>query len=474
MKFLTRKMAIGTNVILMGVLAILFLGMVNYLGARHYQRKDFTKMKIYSLSDQTKAILKELKQPVKLIVFFQPTHPLYVPIRELLNNYQYQGGENIEVEFIDPERDLARAKLLADKYKIDDLNLVIFESGDRNKYIGNQEIADYDYQGFLGGAPRLKAFKGESAFTSAILSVTEARQPVLYFVKGHGEKEIGQYAPEGYSDASKLLQRNNFKIEELVLVRESQIPENSDLVIIAGPTTSLTDQEVKILNQYLSAGGKILIMVDPLANTGLVEFLKQWRVSLGDDIVVDPAKKLPFVSPANLFVSDYGSHPITEKMKGLATMYPLVRSVGILSFSVEGVTVTELAKTTSYGWGEVKVQETQFTFNEGEDRKGPVPIAVAVEKKISDQKSARMVVIGDSEFLINSQVGNLGNKDFFLNIVHWLVQQEKRIAIGPKIPEEVYLNLTRSQMDGILLQTVVGLPALTLIAGGIVLWRRRK
>lgn len=471
---ISQRTTAGANVGVTIILAFILFGMVNYLAARHYQRFDLTKIKIYSLSDQTKAILGDLGQPVLITVFLQPTHDLFPPIRELLQEYRYHGRKNIEVEFIDPARDYARAKLLAEKYKIDEMNLVIFESGEKNKYARTQEIAEYEYQGFLGAAPKLKAFKGEEAFTSAILSVTEERRPLIYFVTGHGEKEIQQSETQGYSQAGQLLERANFEVQELTLLREEEIPQGADLIVIAGPSVSLAEMEIKELGSFLDAGGKLLLLIDPLAEPGLGEFLKRRGIELGSDIVVDPAKRLPFVSAANVFITEYGAHAITEKIQGLATLFPLVRTVTPAEEIPAGITVTELSKTTASGWGETKTSETEFQFNEGEDKKGPVSVAVAMEQELDQKKSARMVVIGDSDFIANSQLGNLGNKDFFLNIVHWLAQQEKKISIGPKVPEQIHLNLSASQMGMLQLQVMVLMPFSVLLLGGAVLWRRRK
>lgn len=468
------KAAIGANVAAMVVLALVLLGMLNYLSARHYHRFDLTRVKIYSLSEQSKAILKELKEPVKITVFFQPTHSLYSPLKELLQNYQYHGAKSISVEFVDPARDFARAKMLVEQYKIDDENLIIFECGQRNKYIGAQEIAEYEYQGPFGTVPKLKVFKGEEAFTSSILSVTETRKPVVVFMTGHGEKQIQQHETGGYSGVAQSLQRGNFEVQELSLVREGKIAPETDLVILAGPNVSLADMELQEIGSYLNAGGKLLILIDPMMEAGLTGFLREWGVEAGNDVVVDPAKKLPFISPANVFITEYGAHPITEKIQGLAILLPLTRTVISLGEPPAGVSVTELAKTTSYGWGETKPGQTTFEFNETEDKKGPVSVAVAVEKTTEDGKKTRMVVVGDSDFVSNSQFGNLGNKDFFMNIIHWLVQQEKKIAIGPKIPEQVNLNLNASQMNQIFWETIVGLPLLVLGLGGVILWRRRK
>src|SRR3989338_5081209 len=159
-------------------------------------------------------------------------------------------------------------------------------------------------------------------------------------------------------------------------------------------------------------------------------------------------------------------------MKMLAALFPLARSVRPVTPSPEGITATSVALTSPEGWGESKTEVSEFQFAEGEDLKGPVPIAVAAERlpaapaaqagsaPAEDSPRTRLVVIGDSEFLVDAQLGNVGNRDFLLGAVFWLIEQENRIGIGPKTLESVKLNLTGKQLANVLWLILLGMPLL--------------
>ena len=85
----------------------------------------------------------------------------------------------------------------------------------------------------------------------------------------------------------------------------------------------------------------------------------------------------------------------------------------------------------------------------------------------------RLVVVGDSDFVGNAQLGNIGNRDFLLGTIYWLIEQEQLIGIGPKHLESLKLNLTSDQLTGALWLCVAGFPALFGLLGAFVWWRRR-
>jgi len=85
-----------------------------------------------------------------------------------------------------------------------------------------------------------------------------------------------------------------------------------------------------------------------------------------------------------------------------------------------------------------------------------------------------LVVIGDSEFLIDAQLSNVGNRDFLLGAVYWLMEQEHRIGIGPKTIETLKLNLTGKQLSNILWFSLLAMPLLCGALGVGVWWLRRK
>ena len=478
-----RRAAIGANVAALCIVALAIYLMVNYLSARHYKRFDWTANKYYSLSDKTANVLKDLQFPIKVYVFSQPFSPVYRDVKELLNRYSALS-KNIEVEYVDPEKDPARVRFLLNKFKISPPgqgNLVVFEQGERNKYVYDKDIVEMDYSGMrFRQAPTIKAFKGEQAFTSAILNLTQQKQPVVYMVTGHGERGSDDAQQAGLQLSRTLLERENLKVEKVALYEKKEVPRHCDLLMIVGPREPYMDEEKKALSAYLTNGGRLFVALDPQTKSGLEAFLKEWGVEVGNNIVVDPesAQRLLFFSALNLFADNYGSHEITNDMKGRATLYAEVRSVKPLTSNPD-LRAVALVQTSPLGWGETNMLDETFRFDEGQDMKGPVPFGVAVETnagKAGDKplKNMRLVVLGDSDFINNAQIANLSNASFFLNIVNWLTSREKLIAIGPKMPEQTRVRLNAAQMSNIFWFSVVVLPGLGLALGIVVWWRRRK
>src|SRR5262249_58576373 len=108
--------------------------MVNSFAFKHYARWDFSRDQKYGLSDKTKRFLDTLKGKMRITVFFAPSTPITADVQNLLTEYQYAGKGKIDVEQIDPERNLSRAKELFDKYKVvTDESLLVLDYGGRDK-----------------------------------------------------------------------------------------------------------------------------------------------------------------------------------------------------------------------------------------------------------------------------------------------------------------------------------------------------
>ncbi len=467
MKKLFASLNFVAMLILLGVLFIL----VNYVSSRRFARIELTKQQFGQISEQTEKALDSLDQPVEIILFYQPGHQLYEPIKDLLEAYARRSPK-IRVEYLDPDQDRARAQQIIQEMKIDSLNLVIFKSGSRHKYLPETELAEFDYASLqLGQPPQLKGFKAESAFTSAIRNVTQAEQPVIWVVTGHGEKEMDSPEPVGLSEFKRTLEQQNMSLQSITLLDKTQIAPDIKLLVVAGPTRRFTDAEISLVEKYLDNGGRLLALLDPLVETGLEALLERWGVTLGNDIVVDPTRQLPFVSAANLFVVEYLEHPIVASMRTLATLFPLARSVRPKTPAPEGVTVSRLAETSQQGWGETTTDSEAFQYDSETDTQGPVSIAVAVES--AQPRKTRIVVVGDSEFAINAQVGSAGNRDLLSGAANWLVDQEVMIGIGPKPIETIKLQLTEDQVRGLMYFSFAALPLACLGLGLATWWLRR-
>ncbi|MBI4354062.1 MAG: GldG family protein, partial [Candidatus Omnitrophica bacterium] len=387
------RLNLAATLALVGALFIL----VNFLASRRYSRLDVTRNHLATLSEKTVQVLTHLTEPVSIVVFYQRSASLHGMVTDLLKEYE-RHTSRLTIEYVDPLQDRARAEQLAKQFEIDRLNLLIVQAGSRHKYLSDTDLAEYDYAAVgFGEAPTVKTFKGEDALTSAILSVTQAHQSLVWITRGHGEKTTEQDVG-GIDELQKAFERENMQVESVALLEKPEIPQEVNVVVMPGPTRRVMEQELAALQSYLDRGGRLLALIDPLQETGLDDFLSRWGVELGHDMVVDPARQLPFVSAANVFVTTYTRHPVVEHMETLMTLFPLARSVQPAK-ETGGLTVTQLALTSEQGWGETTTQDTTFTFAEGTDRKGPVSLAVAVER--TTPPPVRLVVIGDSDFVTN-------------------------------------------------------------------------
>src|SRR5207247_8975527 len=99
---------------------------------------------------------------------------------------------NINIEHITPERNLSRAKELFEKYKVvTDESLLVLDYEGRSKTVKASEMADLDQSGMaFGEGPRVAAFKGEQAITSAMIDLVEGQKKTLGYVTGHKEPAL--------------------------------------------------------------------------------------------------------------------------------------------------------------------------------------------------------------------------------------------------------------------------------------------
>src|SRR5436853_344301 len=170
-----QRLQIGMNLFVQVILIFFLIIAVNWIGFRHYKRWDVSRDQKYALSDKTKRFLSTLKGKVRVTNFFPPDTPISGDVASLLTEYQYTAKGKIDIETIDPKRNLSRAKEIFDKYKVvTDEALLVIDYDGRNKTVKASEMAEIDSAGAaFGEGPRVSAFKGEQAITSAMTDLVE-------------------------------------------------------------------------------------------------------------------------------------------------------------------------------------------------------------------------------------------------------------------------------------------------------------
>ncbi|HEV2349481.1 MAG TPA: GldG family protein [Terriglobia bacterium] len=443
----------GVNLAVYTVVGIAILTLANWFVSRHDQRWDFTPNQKYSLSPQTVKFLKGLKQDVGIYVFDQERSMR--AHHDLLDNYAVQTN-HLSVHYVDPDRQPS----LARQYAVRTDGTIVVVAGDRHF-----EAKSADEEGVTNALVRV--LKGEKT---------------IYFIQGHGERDLESTERGGYDHLVKEFGNENFEAKPLVLLQKMEIPSDCALLVIAGPHNDYLPQEVDLIRKFVGAGGRAMFMLDPGVDLpNLSALLSDWNVSPQNDLVIDlnPVAQIFGAEPTMPLIIKYGISPITQPLARTASLFPLTRSFSIGKDAKAGVSTDSLCETSGDSYGiadfDPKVRTITVGFRAGKDFKGPLPVAVSgtVTGGANTKIEGRFVALGTSSIAANVYLGFQGNKDLFMNMVSWLAQEEDLISIRPKPADSQHLNVTPSQMSKILILGVLGLPLLIIFVGTVVWWQRR-
>jgi len=455
----TRSLRYGTNAAVTIGLVLAILIVLNFLNFQHFVRKDLTKDKAYSLSDQTVRILKDLKQDVQITVFVKG--PERDAIKGLIDNYLYHT-KKIAVEYVDPDRDPARTKAL----NVKKYGTVIVQSGKRDSRVDEAN---------------------EEKLTNALMKVLKDKSVTACLTIGHGERGIESAEPEGYNQLKKEFGSQNYEAKNINLLEEGKIADDCSVVLILGPTKAFFDKEMTLLQGWIDSGGRALIALDPNIksatgdNLEMKKLLDDWFIKVNHDLVLDPTSRLLGVNASVPLVGMYNKdHPITKDFQA-ASLFALASSAEIKNGAPASLKTWWLARSTPKAFSKKDFKEIatgRVTLDEKKDIPGPHTMAIALEgSRTADKKASRptrLVVMTTSKVATNQWINHGGNLDMFLNSVSWLADDENLISIRPKDEGMVVPSLTQTEARYIQLLTMILIPGGVLLLGLVVWLRRRK
>jgi len=464
----TRTARYGAGAALMALLALGIVVAANAISLRHHVRWDFTENKRNSVSPQTIQVLRTLKAPVSAIAFFRSDTPGKKTAEDLLTQYAtYSRGK-----FTWRLEDTDRAPALARQHGVESYGTVVLEGGPAGQ-IRTEKVQDAE----------------EEKLTNAIVKITRAGKRVVYVLKGHGEREIGSTDRAGFSQAKEQMEKANYEVKDLFLARDPKIPEDAAIVMVPSPKTDLFPQELAALDGFIAKAGKVFLMTAPFQAETTMKYLTKYGIVVDEDVVIElnPIGQLFGVGPLVPVVGQYDPHPITKDMGGVMTLFPLTRSVAPAKALPKGVQASSLAQTSRQSWGasDKNVFQTGKATPDPSEKTGPLAVAmVATVDAQPDPKAegdaakkppkARIVVVGTADFASNQFLGAQGNRDFFLNIVSWLAEEEDLISIRAKDPKQNPVVLTSGQSRLVLGLPILVLPGAVLICGIAVIMQRRR
>jgi ABC-type uncharacterized transport system involved in gliding motility auxiliary subunit len=483
------RIRIGLNVLVQIVLVLFLAAMVNSFAFKHYRRWDFSRDQKYALSDKTKRFLQTLKDKMRITVFFSPNTPISSDVQNLLTEYQYAGKGKIDVEQIDPERNLSRAKELFDKYKVvTDESLLVLDYDGRNKTVKSSEMADIDQSGTaLGEGPQVAAFKGEQAITGAMIDLVEGKKKTLGYVTGHKEPALSA-TTSPISLLKTFIENENIKFQELNLLDQPAIPADVNAVMILGPQYDFSDREMKLLRDFWDKQGRILVFLDPAAKTPrLRAFLDEVGVKINDDrlmvFVRTGIQELALTKDVQ--VHFLGDTPVTKRLADVRAIFV----GGTSSLTLEAnrakdanIRLEPLIQAEKGYFAETDYNTDDQAKLQADAQKGgnsPLTIAALVEKGGSADarvqvNSARLVAVSNNTFVQdNAIMQDQAALDFVSGAVNWLLSREQLIGIAPKIPKPLTFSLDPEALRQLRWIVLLLMPLIPAVIGTVVWWQRR-
>src|SRR5262249_6392966 len=458
----SRRIQIGLNVLVQLMLIFFLISAVNWIGFRRYKRWDVSRDQKYALSDKTKRFLNTIKGKMRITIFFSPNTSISGDVASLLTEYQYAAKGKIDIENIDPQRNLSRAKELFDKYKVvSDESLLVLDYEGRNKTVKASEMAEIDQSGMsFGEGPRVTAFKGEQAITSAMIDLVEGKKNTIGYVTGHKEPSITEPSSLGMlqqqqeqsgspiSIMKTFIENENIKFQELNLFNEPQIPAEIKMVMIAGPQYDLSDREIKLLRDFWEKQGRILVLLDPSAKTPkLNAFLNDLGLKVNDDrlmaFVRTGIEELALIRDVQ--ARFLGNSPVTTRLADVRALF--FGGTSSIRLELERVRTANIRLRPLIEGEKGYFSETDYDTTDQNKLKpdaknasnGPLTIGASAEKGGSadervQMNSSRMVVVTNATFIQNNALTQDQQAlDFISGCANWLLSREQLIGIAPKI-----------------------------------------
>jgi len=481
--------------------SLLFLGIciVLYAFVRSWDVSwDLTEEGRRELSEQTKQVLTNMNREVTVTGFFLSTDDELLRIgkektlRFLEQCQRYTDMLTVEVE--DPQLAVDRMMAMEVNFASPQGTIVI-HSGVRKRVIT-----------LSGGSPRLE----EREFTNALINVLRASEPKVYFLTGHGQRDLSDTeSPTGAGGLHEVLRRESYQVDVLsIAMSNPEIPEDCDLLVINNLAGDLYPREVEAIDAYMARGGRLFVMMDPWIHSDAAmtnEVFRPWLLSryciqVGSDIVLSlqaerryeaqlTVDRRPFeeTDTEDEFEQWRGNyrigHPITMGFDQTMVLQA-ARTVTPCEEPRAGVHSLALLRTTPDFWAETDVaslRERGAAQQDPDERAGALPLAVVATAQtdvpLDDEgrmREARLVVVGDSEFASNAQVTFPGHINFVMNAFAWLSESEELIAIRPTGQVAPPLFLSSAERRTVTWLSTLFTTQIVVVAGLLVFyWRRR-
>lgn len=436
------------------VLFLTVIGLLAWLSTRYNYQADWTASGRHTLSEASSTLLEKLEGPVTITSFSRPddVSGLRKRTTELVTRYQ-RLKPDVRLNFVDPDESPEQVR-------------------EQGITLDGELVVTYQ-----GRKENLKNI-GEQALSNALQRMLRSGERRVVFLGGHGERRIDGQANFDLGQWGRQLQEKGFVFSSLKLGTEAAIPDDAAVLVIAGPQLDLLPGEVALIQAYVQSGGNLLWLSEPGEQRGLAPLADQLGLDFLPGTLVDPSGQMLGISnPAIIVVGEYPHHPVTE---GLTTLTLFPEAHALSSRGTGNWQATALLRSLPRSWSETGPLEGTIGFDEGSDSAGPLTIGMLLSREQGDKqesgenRSQRIAVIGDGDFLANSYLGNGANQELGDRLLNWLSHDDSFITIAPRAAPDTQLKVTPALSMMIGFGFLLVIPGLLLGSGITIWWRRRK
>lgn len=423
---------------------------------------DISSTKLYSITSNTKVVVNALKKDVTIYWIVQADKEDDV-IENLLAKYE-NLSDHIKVVKKNPDV----YPTFADQYTSEEVpnNSLVVECSDRNRFISYNDI--YLTEENMSSYSADQSFDGEGAITSAIDYVVSEELPGLYILEGHGETELSSVFKE-------QIEKENMETITFSLLNEDNVPKEADCVLIYGPTSDISAEEKDMLTEYVTGGGKLMVLAGPLKEgklKNLYSLLEDYNVEVTDGIVVESDRERYAFQAPYVLLPEILSSEITKPLieENYYTIMPIAQGLKVRDTSG---TVTEILTTSETAFSKIAGYDISSYEKEDGDADGPFALAVSVDC----QNEGQIVWFTSSNLLddMYNSYSSGANLDLGMNALSILIGEREAVAIRSKSLSYHYLAISESTAS-LLKIIMIGVFPLVFLGAGVymIISRRRR
>ena len=446
------QFALRLQNIIFYILFLTIIGLLAWLGKTYHKGYDLTRNQQNSLHASTQKLLGKLKQPLKFIAYVPDDATVHSGLKKLISKYQ-KVKKDTQLEFVNPELEPKRAKADGIEYS----GQLLIKLGDKSETVNTVE---------------------EQVIVNVLQRLSREKSRQVIFIEGHGERSPFDDKSSGLSKFTKIMEKKGFKFQPHNLLRTQSIPKDTSFVVIAAPNKDYLEGEVKILQDYVKNGGNLLWLTEPGGIFGLDNLEQQLGLEIQEGTLVDANQALQEMlgikHPAVIAIIDYSDSALTTDLT-THTLFPFATAI----LKDESITDSPwkyqpLLTTLPTSWLESGDLQGNVKYDDDSDRPGPLDIAqVLTQSKTDSKKQQRVLVVGDSNFLLNSFIGQGSNLEFASNIFNWLGEDDELLSISKITAPDSTLDLAGWALYGSALYFLLLLP-IGLVLIGTIRWIRRR